>query len=91
MSAFSIIQKKNESIFMWSFQYLTRIDFRTIPILFVLMCISLLVISATTCETWDKIEESFFTPSVINQMKGYGLGILVYLFFAGFDYQKLKK
>ncbi|MBX9924374.1 MAG: FtsW/RodA/SpoVE family cell cycle protein [Rhabdochlamydiaceae bacterium] len=76
---------------MWSFQYLTRIDFRTIPILFVLMCISLLVISATTCETWDKIEESFFTPSVINQMKGYGLGILVYLFFAGFDYQKLKK
>lgn len=76
---------------MWSFQYLTRIDFRTIPILFMLMCISLLVISATTCETWDKIEESFFTPSVINQMKGYALGIIVYLFFAGFDYQKLKK
>lgn len=76
---------------MWSFQYLTRIDFRTIPILLALMCISLLVISATTCETWDKIEESFFTPSVLNQMKGYGLGIIVYLFFAGFDYQKLKK
>ncbi len=76
---------------MWSFQYLTRIDFRTIPILFLLMCISLVVISATTCETWDKIDESFFTPSVINQMKGYGLGIIVYVFFAGFDYQKLKK
>ncbi len=52
---------------------------------------SLLVISATTCETWDKIDESFFTASVMNQIKGYGLGVLVYLFFAGFDYQKLKK
>ncbi len=76
---------------MWSFQYLSRIDFRTIPVLIGLMFISLLVISATTCETWDKIDESFFTPSVINQIKGYGLGVLVYLFFAGFDYQQLKK
>ncbi len=76
---------------MWSFQYLCRIDFRTVPVLIGLMFISLLVISATTCETWDKIDESFFTPSVINQIKGYGLGVLVYLFFAGFDYQQLKK
>src|SRR3989339_1943470 len=76
---------------MWSFQYLSRIDFRTIPVLIGLMLMSLLVISATTCETWDKIDESFFTPSVINQIKGYCLGLLVYLFFAGFDYQKLKK
>jgi len=76
---------------MWSFQYLSRIDFRTVPVLIGLMFISLLVISATTCETWDKIDESFFTPSVINQIKGYGLGVLVYFFFAGFDYQQLKK
>ncbi len=76
---------------MWRFHYLSRIDFRTIPILVGLIFMSLLVISATTCETWDKIDESFFTPSVINQIKGYGLGLLVYLFFAGFDYQQLKK
>lgn len=76
---------------MWSFQYLSRIDFRTIPVLIGLVFMSLLVISATTCETWDKIDESFFTPSVWNQIKGYGLGIIVYIFFAGFDYQQLKK
>lgn len=76
---------------MWNLQYLNRIDFRTIPILFGLMLMSLFVISATTCETWDKLEESFFTPSVINQIKGYGIGVFVYLFFAGFDYQQLKK
>jgi rod shape determining protein RodA len=76
---------------MWNIQYLSKIDFRTIPVLIGLMFMSLLVISSTTCETWDKMEESFFTPSVINQLKGYGIGFFVYLFFAGFDYQKLKK
>lgn len=76
---------------MWSFQSLSRIDFRTIPILLGLMLISLFVISATTCETWDKVDEGFFTPAVVNQIKGYALGFIVYLFFAGFDYQQLKK
>ncbi len=76
---------------MWSFQYLSRIDFRTIPILIGLMLMSLLVISATTCDSWDKIEESFFTPFVISQIKWYGIGFCVYLLFATFDYQKLRK
>lgn len=76
---------------MWNFQYLSRIDFRTIPILIGLMLMSLLVISATTCETLDKVDESFFTPLVINQIKWYGIGSAVYLFFAGFDYRQLRK
>jgi len=76
---------------MWKLQYLSRIDFRTIPVILGLIFMSLLVISATTCETWDKIDESFFTPAVLSQIKGYCLGLLVYLFFAGFDYQQLKK
>jgi rod shape determining protein RodA len=76
---------------MWNYQCLRRIDFRTIPILFGLMLMSLFVISATTCGSLDKLEESFFTPFVISQIKWYGIGICVYLFFAGFDYQKLRK
>lgn len=76
---------------MWSFQYLSRIDFRTIPILIMLMLMSLFVISATTCGSVDKLEDSFFTPFVVSQIKWYGIGFLVYLFFAAFDYQKLRK
>ncbi len=76
---------------MWNFQHLSRIDFRTIPVLIGLMVMSLLVISATTCETWDKAEESFFTPFVVNQIKWYGIGSIVYLFFAAFDYRQLRK
>lgn len=76
---------------MWNFQNLSRIDFRTIPLLVGLMVISLLVISATTCETWDKAEESFFTPLVVNQIKWYGIGSVVYIIFAAFDYRQLRK
>ena len=76
---------------MWSFQSLSRIDFRTIPLLIGMMFISLLVISATTCEGLDPGDESFFTPFVISQIKWYGIGFLVYFFFAGFDYRKLRK
>lgn len=76
---------------MWKIESLSRIDFRTIPVLLGLMLMSLLVISATTCESWDRMEESFFTPLVVSQMKWYGIGALVYLFFAGFDYQQLRK
>lgn len=76
---------------MWRIDSLSRIDFRTIPVLLGLMIMSLFVISATTCDGWDRMEESFFTPFVVSQMKWYGIGILVYLFFAGFDYQHLRK
>lgn len=76
---------------MWNIQCLSRMDFRTIPLLLGMMLISLFTISATTCETWDRVEESFFTPFVVNQIKWYGVGIIVYIFFAGFDYRKLKK
>jgi len=55
------------------------------------MVISLLVVSATTCQTPDKVGESFFTPLVINQIKWYAIGFVVYLFFAAFDYTQLRK
>ncbi len=76
---------------MWSHIHLRRIDFRTLPILLGLMCMSLCIISATTMDGMEMGEDSFFTPYVKSQLKWYGIGALVYLFFAGFDYQKLKK
>lgn len=76
---------------MWSARYLAKIDLRTLPILLGLMIISLLVISATTCDSLDAIDVSFFTPLVISQMKWYALGSGVYVFFAGFDYRQLRK
>lgn len=62
-----------------------------IPLLLGLMLISLLVISSTTCEAWDKADESFFTPFVVSQIKWYGIGFIVYLLFASFDYRQLRK
>lgn len=76
---------------MWNIRYLSRLDYRTLPLLLGLMIMSLLVISATTCEGLDRIEESFFTPFVVSQIKGYVVGIGAYLFFAAFDYQQLRK
>ncbi|MEI8329373.1 MAG: FtsW/RodA/SpoVE family cell cycle protein [Chlamydiia bacterium] len=77
---------------MWSHQYLKLIDLRTIPIVLGLMAMSLLVISSTTVEAWElSQDESFFTPFVKGQIKWFGIGSIFYLFFAGFDYRKLKK
>ena len=76
---------------MWDHRYLARMDWRTIPILILLMVISILVISATTADNPDLIEESWLTPTARNQIRWFGLGWMVYLFFAGLDYRKLKK
>ncbi len=76
---------------MWNLQCLSRMDFRTIPLLIGLMLMSLFTIAATTCETWDRVDESFFTPFVVSQIKWYGIGCVVYIFFAGFNYQQLRK
>lgn len=75
----------------WDHRYLTRIDFRTVPILLVLMVISILVISATTMEGVEGIDESWLTPMTKSQIRWFALGSCVYLFFAGLDYRKLKK
>ncbi|MEN9344180.1 MAG: Septum-peptidoglycan biosynthetic protein [Chlamydiota bacterium] len=72
----------------WDHRYLTRMDFRTVPILVALMIISILVISATTVES---IDESWLSPMTISQIRWFGLGSIVYLFFAGLDYRYLKK
>ncbi len=71
-------------------QRLTKIDLRVIPLLIALMVISLLVISATTLPQGDVEFENFFTPRVIGQLRWFGLGWVVYLFFSSIDYHKLR-
>lgn len=71
---------------MWNHRSLSRIDFRTIPILLALMCISILVISSTTSVD----ENLFLTETAKTQLKWFGVSWIFYLFFAGMDYHKLR-
>ncbi len=77
---------------MWSARYLTRLDFRVLPILIALMMISLLVVSSYTIDpASDHTEDIFFTPIVRTQIKWFLIGSLIYILSAGFDYQKLRE
>lgn len=74
---------------MWSSRYLTRLDFRVIPVILGLMLISLLVVSSQSLS--DTSEDVFLTPIVKTQIQWFFIGSLVYLFCAGFDYNKLRE
>ncbi|MBN9376975.1 MAG: rod shape-determining protein RodA [Chlamydiales bacterium 38-26] len=77
---------------MWNYQYLSRIDYRMIPIILGLMIISLLVISSYTLNgSTDIAEERFMTPVVRQQIQWFVIGSFVFLFFAAFDYNKLRE
>lgn len=76
---------------MWNYRYLTRMDFRVIPLLLSLMLISLLVLSAHHVPSNEVQDESFFTPLVRSQLQWFTIGSFVYLFLAGFDYNKLRE
>ncbi len=56
------------------------------------MAVSCLIISSySTGLTSDYTEEPFFTPMVKTQVQWFAIGWLVFLFFAGFDYNKLRE
>lgn len=77
---------------MWSYRALLRIDFRVVPIIFILMAISLLVISSfSQIGSIDSVEEVFFTLQVKRQIEGFLLGTVAFIFLAGFDYNKLRE
>jgi len=77
---------------MWSYHYLQRMDFRVIPIILGLMLTSLLVIASYTIQNSpDTVEETLLTPIVKSQIQWFFIGSLVYLFLAGFDYNKLRE
>lgn len=68
---------------MWNYRPLSRIDFRTFPLLFLLMFISLLVISSMTGDT-------FLTKETKTQVQWFMVGWAVYGFCVGLDYRKLR-
>ena len=76
---------------MWNYRYLTRIDFRVIPVLICLMAISLLVISSFSQDFSHESDDLFFTYDVKRQIKSFFIGIVVFIFFAAFDYNKLRE
>jgi rod shape determining protein RodA len=77
---------------MWSYRYLSKIDFRMIPVMLGLMFISLLVVSSFSVElTNGGAEEGFFTPIVKQQIRWFGIGFCVFFVVAGFDYNKLRE
>lgn len=77
---------------MWNLRYLTRLDFRVIPIILALMLISLLVISSYSLDsTSDHLEDAFFTPIVKTQIRWFILGLILYAACACFDYNKLRE
>jgi rod shape determining protein RodA len=76
---------------MWSYQHLSRIDFRVIPLILALMGISLLIISSHTSVALPGIEDPFLTPLTIQQLRFFFIGWIVFFFFAGFDYNKLRE
>ncbi|MDP1835063.1 MAG: FtsW/RodA/SpoVE family cell cycle protein [Chlamydiales bacterium] len=77
---------------LWDYRYLSRCDFRIIPIILALMGISLLVLSSSSIgAASDPHEQPFMTPLVKSQLQWFAIGACVYLFFAGFDYNKLRE
>lgn len=77
---------------MWNYQYLSRIDFRMIPIVMGLMMMSLLVISSYSLgNSPEMVDEKFMTPLVRQQIQWFVIGSFVFLFFAAFDYNKLRE
>lgn len=77
---------------MWNYHTLSRIDFRLIPVVLALMIVSLLAISSYDIDPSQDIQtETFFTPMVKTQIRWFAIGTIVFLFFAAFDYNKLRE
>ncbi len=71
---------------MIDFSLVRKLDFRMCVIILVLMMLSLVAISATTGD----LGTTFFTHRVKTQAQSFVLGWGVFLFFACYDYRKLR-
>lgn len=77
---------------MWNYQSLSRIDFRVIPILLALQCMSLLIVAAYSIDpSPDAIDEPFFTSLVLHQLQFIAMGWGIFFFVSAFDYNKLRE
>ena len=63
-----------------------------IAVILSLMLISLIILSSYTLDpSVEHIEESFFTPITKSQIQWFLIGSILYLFFAGLDYSKIRE
>ncbi|MCH9627522.1 MAG: Peptidoglycan glycosyltransferase MrdB [Chlamydiales bacterium] len=76
---------------MWNHRLIFRIDWRIVPVIFSLMAISILVISATDPACYQGQQSGLFTPKVLSQIQRFCLGWAVFILFAGMDYNKLRE
>lgn len=76
---------------MWESRSLFRIDFKLVLVVIALMVISLLIIAATDPSSFSQNDPAFFTPKVKSQFHRFLVGGIVFLFFAGFDYNKIRE
>ena len=53
------------------------------------MIISLMIISTST-QDMHHVQQVFFTPAVLSQLRAFVIGLVAYFFFATIDYRKLK-
>ncbi len=72
---------------MWDYRYLSRIDYRVLPLILILMWISVLVIASMTT---SNEADTFFSESAKSQIQWFMVGGLVFSFFVGMDYRKLR-
>jgi len=72
---------------MFDHKFITRIDFKILPILFILMIISLLVISSMT----NDCSQTFLTEYVRSQIRWFAIGWVVFFLCALLDYQKIRE
>lgn len=73
---------------MWTHKYLGRIDFKMVLVIIILMVISILIISAMS---FDPEQDTLMTSLVSRQIRAFVIGWILFFFFAGFDYQKLRE
>lgn len=77
---------------MLSIRLLQRMDFRIIPVIAMLMGIGVLIISSFSMEhPLEGADETFFTPTVVKQIKFIVIGWVFYFTAALFDYNRLRE
>lgn len=76
----------------WSTRFFRSMDFRIIPVILALMCISLLIISANGYQmNANGTSEEFLNPRVVSQIRWFLIGWFVYLLCAGLDYRLIRE
>ena len=78
---------------IWNYKYLRRIDFRAIVVVLSLMTVSLMIMSSVDYyhNQEDYTTFTLFTPLVKSQLRSFGVGWVAFIFFVGFDYNKLRE